>query len=745
MTNTAAESITTDDSPNGPISGEVSEAGEAAADAGTAGAVFRELVAILAVSLSAVGQAVSMAVLVFSGSLDEGLPRAIAAFVIAGGIVSAYIAMTSRLVPAGSVIQDSPAIVLVAVAASVAARGGPDPVSNVFVMLALTGALTGSMMWLLGRIRFGALVRYMPTTVVGAFMAGTGWLLTKGGLDVAAGFSVELGDVGELFTVDVAKFWVPGVALGVLIWLIGRSDRLPLSAMSMTILASLGVFYLVVAMASSFSAVESGGWLIGPFPDGAKPSIVTAQELADAGWSEILTSFPGIASVVAVSIMVVLLNVTALESKSAQRLDVNAELRSAGVANVLCAPLGVAPGFHGLADTTLIKQLGATRRMVPVAAGALLVVFGAFGVGIIGLVPRLLVGAMLITVGLALLADWVCDLKRSVNKTEQLLSVAIVVVIAAVGILEGIAVGVVAACAVFVVRYSRVDPIRSVGSGRDRHSRVDRHQAELELLAQRADRRVVFELHGYLFFGSIASLEDRIRALSDPVGKIELDALILDFRAVTGIDTSGYELIGQMAQHITSIGALVVMSSVNPDLRDALNSAEPESLGAVTWTATLDEALEVCERVELHRLSDATEHPSDTKIEFSPELFAEFTPRTFSSGELVIEQGATSDGMFVVVKGTMTAVQVNPDGTRHRLRRFGQAALVGEIGLILAGPRTAEIVADSDAEVLWLSADRYRELRTVAPELAFELHEYILRVQAGLVVSLSERLSRSAL
>jgi sulfate permease, SulP family len=739
VNNTAADDITTDDSANGHISG---EAGDAAA--GTAGAVFREIVAVLAVSLSAVGQAVSMAVLVFSGSLDEGLPRAIAAFVIAGGIVSAYIAMTSRLVPAGSVIQDSPAIVLVAVAASVAARGGPDPVSNVFVLLALTGALTGSMMWLLGRVRLGALVRYMPTTVVGAFMAGTGWLLTKGGLDVAAGFSVELGDVGELFTIDVAKFWVPGVALGVLIWLIGRSDRLPLSAMSMTILASLGVFYLVVAVASSFSAVESGGWLIGPFPDGAKPSIVTAQELTNAGWSEILTSFAGIVSVVAVSIMVVLLNVTALESKSSERLDVNAELRSAGVANVLCAPLGVAPGFHGLADTTLIKQLGATRRTVPVAAGALLVVFGAFGVGIIGLVPRLVVGAMLITVGLALLADWVSDLIRSVSKTEQLLSVAIVVVIAAVGILEGIAVGVVAACAVFIVRYSRVDPIRIVRAGHDMRSRVDRGRSEVELLAQHAARRVVFELQGYLFFGSIASLEDRILALTGEFETDELDAVILDFRAVTGIDTSGYELIGQMARHVNSKGALVVMSSVNLDLRNALIAAETESLGNVTWTATLDEGLEASERVQLQRYCDPTEISDEAAIELSSALVAEFTHRTFSSGDVVMKHGATSDGMFLLIKGTMTAFQVEPDGTRHRLRSFGRAAMVGEIGLILGGPRTAEIVADSEAEVLWLSADRYRELRTVCPELAFELHEYILGVQAGLVVSLSEGLARSA-
>lgn len=705
---------------------------------------LREGVAAVAVGLSIIGQAISMAVLVFSGPLNDGLPRAITSFVIAGGVVSAYIGVRSRIVPAGSVIQDGPAIVTVAVAAAVAARGEPPRVSDVFVLLVLATSMTGALMWLLGRFHLGGLVRYIPTTVVGAFMAGTGWLLAKGGLDVAVGFTVELEAIGHLFSAEVVKYWVPALGLGTLVWSIGRSDRVPAIVMSGTIVASLAVFYGVVALVSSISAVENDGWLIGPFPDATGPRLVSVSEVADADWANVVSQFPGIASIVAVSVMVVLLNVTALGMQSATRPDVDFELRAAGVANVVCAPLGVVPGFHGLADTTLIRQLGGSSRLVPVVAGGALVGFGFFGIGLIGYVPRLVIGAMLFTVGLALLADWVMALARSVSTVERSLSIGIVLVIAAVGILEGIAAGLVAVCVVFIVRYSRVDPIRIAGTGHDMRSRVDRTPVEVAALGERADRLAVFELQGYLFFGSVTSIDDLVRAVTTSPDEETLDAVVLDFRMVSGLDTSGYELIGSVAQHVSASGTLVLFSSIDDGLRRSLLESESEAFRDVAWAATLDEALEVSERLQLQRAADVDATITEQRIELSSALLAEFDERAFDAGAVLMRQGEPSDGLFVVVEGSMTAVRVDEAGDRHRLRRFGRAAMVGEIGLVTGGPRTAEIIVETDAVVLWLSTARYLELRRMRPELAFELNDYIMRSQAARVVSLSEGLTRSS-
>lgn len=231
-----------------------------------AGSAVADAIAVLAVALSTTGQAISMATLIFAGPLDAALPRAVASFCVAGGVLSIYVALRSRIVPSPTTIQDAPAIVLVAVAASVAAGGGEVGVVDVFAMLAVTSLITGIVMWLVGRLRLGGLVRYMPATVIGAFMAGTGWLLVKGGLDVMVGFGVGLDDLADLFTGDMLKFWIPGFVISAVTTAVGRSDRLPPAALGGTVLICTLGFYVVVSLVSSIGAVEDAGWLIGHSP-----------------------------------------------------------------------------------------------------------------------------------------------------------------------------------------------------------------------------------------------------------------------------------------------------------------------------------------------------------------------------------------------------------------------------------------------------------------------------------------------
>lgn len=713
-------------------------------------------IAIFAYGLSAIGQAISMAALIFTGSLESGLPRAVASFCIAGGVLAIYVALRSRVVPAGGVIQDAPAIVLITVAAGVGLGAGDESVANVFALLFVTTMSTGVLMWLLGRFRLGGLVRYMPATVVGAFMAGTGWLLVKGGLDVMVDFGVGLADIPDLFSTDLAKFWIPGFAIGIVTWLIGRSDRLPVIAIGGTVLFCTIGFYVVVALTSSLDAVQDAGWLIGPFPDGAGPSLVTPGELASADWGRFLSEITGIVSVVAVSIMVMLLNMTGIGVSASQRLDVDAELRVAGEANILFGVLGAAPGFHGLGDTLLLKRLGARDRLVPVAAGVALIVFGVLGVSLIGFVPRLIVGALLVTVGASLLEDWVREVIHGVSRVEQILSVGIVVVIAWVGILEGIGAGLVAACAVFIVRYSRVDPIRAGGTGRAIRSRVDRSPREMQILQARSERLAVFELQGYLFFGSLTKLDDRFHgATGDHTTRGEvggealygrLDATVLDFETVTGMDASGYALIGQLVAQLDDAGSLVVLSGLERHLRRALVADVPGIDGHVEWASTLDHALELAENTQLARAADVVDSANDREensLKLPRGLLDELDEVEYHAGHVVVKQGDPSDGMFIIDEGLLTAFRVDDQGRRQRLRRFGTGAMVGEIGLITQGERTAEVVAETDVVALWLSNEHYQQLRETQPELIFLLHEFIMRGQAERMVSLSDGLTQT--
>ena len=425
-------------------------------------------------------------------------PERSTGFVMAGAIVTGYVGWRCQLVPVVAALQYGPPVVMAVVAASVASRGSNDAPTDVLVLIGLTTLTTGALMWMFGRFRLGNLVRYIPNTVVAAFIAGTGYLLVKGGLEVMVGFGIGLDQVGDLFELDLLKFWLPGVLLGGGIWMVERSDRLPPVAMSATIVASLGVFYIIVVLFSSIGAIEDGGWLIGPFADTSGVEPITPTDISDADWNDLISDIPGVFSVIAVSIIALLLNLSSLELVHGRRINVDVELRATGIANLAMAPFGAPPGFHALGYSVLVRRMGARTRVVPVGAAAIMVAFALVGATLVGYVPRLVVGGLLVTVGFALLVEWIKDLIRAVSRVEQILSVGIVGVIAFVGILEGIAVGLAAACAVFIVRYSRIDPVRRVASGRDIKSRVDRSPKESATLAALGNRTVVYQLQGYL-------------------------------------------------------------------------------------------------------------------------------------------------------------------------------------------------------------------------------------------------------
>jgi SulP family sulfate permease len=71
--------------------------------------------------------------------------------------------------------------------------------ANIFTAIALATVLTGIAFLLLGYFKLGNLVRFIPYPVMGGFLAATGWLLFKGGLQVSTGFGFQVLQVASFF------------------------------------------------------------------------------------------------------------------------------------------------------------------------------------------------------------------------------------------------------------------------------------------------------------------------------------------------------------------------------------------------------------------------------------------------------------------------------------------------------------------------------------------------------------------
>lgn len=88
-------------------------------------------------------------------------------------------------------------------------------------------------------------------------------------------------------------------------------------------------------------------------------------------------------------------------------------------------------------------------------------------------------------------------------------------------------------------------------------------------------------------------------------------------------------------------------------------------------------------------------------------LSRELEPRRVSPGEVVIRQGDTADGLYLVASGRVQAILTRDDGSRVVLGEDGRGDITGEMALVNDVPRTATVVALRESHLLFLSTDAF--------------------------------------
>ena len=87
--------------------------------------------------------------------------------------------------------------------------------------------------------------------------------------------------------------------------------------------------------------------------------------------------------------------------------------------------------------------------------------------------------------------------------------------------------------------------------------------------------------------------------------------------------------------------------------------------------------------------------------------------RRFSSGEVLMEEGAVEAHLYAIVEG-----HVRVHRRDHGLVELGPGATVGELAVLLPAPRTASVTALEPTHVLRVDRTVLDELMVESPELA---------------------------
>jgi len=106
------------------------------------------------------------------------------------------------------------------------------------------------------------------------------------------------------------------------------------------------------------------------------------------------------------------------------------------------------------------------------------------------------------------------------------------------------------------------------------------------------------------------------------------------------------------------------------------------------------------------------------------ELVNRLSYRRYGAGEQILKQGEAGRSFFVIVEGKVRIWKNLPDGQELELATLEEGAFFGEMALLSGAPRTANVSAEDDTELLEVSDAVLRQLAKKHPQVVKSLKNF---------------------
>lgn len=699
------------------------------------GALVNDLSAALVVAFLCASFALSFAALLFAAAGPAAQAR---------GVVM-MLTTCVVLIPLGTVLSSQPffivfldstliAILAAATGGLVADLGDRPPsvvLSTLVVTVMLATIVTGAALWLVGRLRGGGVVRFVPYQVMAGVLAASGWSLVVGGGAVTLGHDITLASL-----TDPSELPRLLLALGAAVLFRTVSTRIAHpAALPFAIVGVLLLHHGFFALFGEPAATQRGaGWLLAMPPQLAFELPWSRNLVLGVDWAVLGRHAFDLVALLPLAVLCVLLDVTGIEAGTGQDVDVDRDLMANGVANMLCGALGGVLGVTSVSRTTLSYRMGVRGARSGIFAGLASGLVPLFWPGLIGLVPRYVLGALLLLTGATAVERWVFASRRRLTISEWLTVLAVLAIAVNFGLIAGVLAGLLLGCIAFAVIYSRNSPVRARYRGDVARSRVDRSDTEQALLAQGGDTLLVLHLQGFIFFGTADRLVGDIRGeLAAKPGRLKY--LLLDFSNVHGIDGSALASFDRLQRLADADGFALILTAMPVEVSRRLSQL-PASPG---FTArTLDEGLERCEDAMLAGIGPRVRTPFADALAAGiadpgdlSALLAMLQSEDAPAGAVLMRQGEISDDLLFIEDGQASVTVQFGGAAPMRVRAFGSGTMVGEIGFFMGLPRTATVQADMPCRIQRFTRAALHRLEADNPTAALAFQRLIIQRLGG--------------
>jgi len=428
--------------------------------------------------------------------------------------------------------------------------------------LPMVGLMAGVLLLAMSRLGFGALVRYMPGTVIIGFTAGIALSIIFGQVNTflaVLGTDPTLEHFHEktwdtLKHLDSVRWTTPLVGVAALVILIGSPRVLPkvppvLVAVIAITAATWGLDIDTPTLASKYGELPRelprpslGFWEMDLFIDLLQPAIAIA----------ILGAVESLLSAVVADGM----------ASERVRHDPNGELRGQGIANLIGPLFGAIPATAAIARTAASIRAGATSRMAGVFH-SLTVLTLTLALGpLAGHIPMAALAAVLFYTAWRIAeVPEVTKLIRRAPREDLVVLVSTILITLFFDLTYAIGFGVLASTVLLVRRLVQVPAAAALLP--DTTGRIAQVSPELsELIKSRPDIDF-FTAQGLLSFHSASAFEYQLQG-------DEHRPLILRMKDVHHIDTSGMLTLEGIIEHRRSHGGRIILTAIQPEIRPAL-------------------------------------------------------------------------------------------------------------------------------------------------------------------------------
>lgn len=443
------------------------------------------------------------------------------------------------------------AVVMVSLVSEGNAMGSPEESLGLYYLF-LTVILMGVFQVLAGLFKLGKFVRLIPHPVMMGFVNGLAIVI----------FLSQLGMFKRIDGAD--KVWLEGVSLWYMVGLVGltmfimwglpkikATKKLPEALIAIIVVSGIVIFSnLDVATVGSFIREGGGDGLKGSFPVPVLDTFSKIPMNMDTFWF----IFPYAGILAAIGLIESLMTLNLIDDLTETRGNSNRECVAQGGANIVTGLFGGMGGCAMIGQSIINIKGGGRGRLSGLTAAVFLLIFILFGSSYIEQVPiAALVGVMFMVV----IGTFAWSSFRIMNKIPKS-DVFVLILVSSLTVIFDLAFAVIAGVIVsaLVFAWENATKIRARKRIKD-------------------DGTKVYEIWGPLFFGSIATFNEKFDVKNDP------ESVEIDFVEARVSDHSAIEAIFALVEKYQAEGKNIKLKHLSKDCKMLLYKASPIFTGII--------------------------------------------------------------------------------------------------------------------------------------------------------------------